>query len=575
MRPTSGRRRRQSGVAIILLSLMLCTILLPMIGLAFDLTIMYLVKAKLSGAVDAAVLAAGRSLTGSQTLAAQQTQVTNIALDFLNANMPQGYWGTSATPTVLTPTANIVTQDTTNMRILVTLAANVQVPTIFMQFIQPTVTVAASAQAARRYLRMMIVLDRSSSMSGDPIAQLKLAVSNSDPSNPGFVQDFFEGQDDLGLVILGASAIVAYPPRDPTIAGGGGNGPDSNFKTIANPNIPTLVNMMVDESNTATAEAVTLAYKELQKNPQPLYYNVIVLFTDGLPNGITAGWNGAAPAVFYSGDTGNTATTVSSINTASTCKYKKYSDFTNIPSHQIVGSIAQWDNYNNRDTDIRGIYAPMMTTKYPWTGYSSPGQDVENYVSDPSLGAKGAADNNPVGTSTSNPAGWADNCSFITGGSEVGKADNDIGSFPAGDLYGNALLTNDYEASLNFHLVGGTLISSTDVKNAYQIGNVSWNAAYQASVRIRHDTTLKPVIYCIGYTGDGGVDHALLKRMTNTNQGFTTDTWSTATGGDPQGPYPSTAYDPTSTSGMYYDAGPGGIAAAFQEVRSQILALAK
>jgi len=98
MRPTSRRRQRQSGVAIILLSLMLCTILLPMIGLAFDLTIMYIVRAKLSAAVDAGVLAGGRSLIGSKTLAAQQTQVTNIALDFLNANMPQGYWGTQATP---------------------------------------------------------------------------------------------------------------------------------------------------------------------------------------------------------------------------------------------------------------------------------------------------------------------------------------------------------------------------------------------------------------------------------------------------------------------------------------------
>jgi hypothetical protein len=64
------------------------------------------------------------------------------------------------------------------------------------------------------------------------------------------------------------------------------------------------------------------------------------------------------------------------------------------------------------------------------------------------------------------------------------------------------------------------------------------------------------------------VDHALLKRIANTNQGY--QTWAQ----DPQGQYLSTDYVPTSTTGQYYDAGPGGIAAAFQEVRSQILSLA-
>ena len=571
MRPPSRRRQGQSGVAIILLSLMLCTILLPMIGLAFDLTIMYIVRAKLSAAVDAGVLAGGRSLIGSKTLAAQQTQVTNIALDFLNANMPAGYWGTTATPTVETSTSNIVTQDTTNARILVTLQASVKVPLVFLQYLQNTALVRSSAVAARRYLRMVIVLDRSSSMettaggctlgTNCPIDNLKSAVSNTDPNNPGFVQDFFEGQDDLGLVVFGGSGIVAYPPRDPTIVGGGGSGPDSNFKTIADPAIPDLVPLLKAGSNTGTSEGLILAYKELQKNPQPLFYNVIVLFTDGMPNGFTAGWNGAAPSVLYSGDTGVVPTTLTSFivsgGSQSTCTYKKYTDYTG--GHQIVGWVSQWGGYANEQDNLHGIYGSMSNNKFPSGAYSSPAQDVENWL----------ATGDPAGTKeylldSTNDGG----CYFRIGGSTQMIANSDVASFPAGDIYGNGLLGTDYKASLEYNLKGGFGLDSSDVNNPYQIGNVSWNAAYQAAKRIRGDTTLRPTFYVIGYNGLDSIDHALLKRIANTNQGY--QTWAQ----DPKGQYLQTDYDPTSTTGQYYDAGPGGIAAAFQQVRSQILSLA-
>jgi hypothetical protein len=137
-----------------------------------------------------------------------------------------------------------------------------------------------------------------------------------------------------------------------------------------------------------------------------------------------------------------------------------------------------------------------------------------------------------------------------------------------GDLYGNGLQTADYQKSWNYHLIGVSL-SSTDITNSYQIGNVSWNAAYNAGMRIRSDTTLNPTIFAIGYLGNGGVDHALLKMLTNTTSGF--QTWAQ----DPTGQYQSTDVKAGQTNGMYYDAGPGGIAEAFQQVKSQVLSLAQ
>ncbi|MGO9128786.1 MAG: VWA domain-containing protein [Bryobacteraceae bacterium] len=531
-------------MAILLLSLMICTIMIPMIGLAFDLTIMYIVKAKLSAAVDSAVLAGGRSLVGSETLAAQQSQVTNIALDFLNANMPQGYWGTLATPTVLTPTANIVTQDNTNAHILISLKATVQVPTAFMQYLQPTVTVAASGQAMRRFLRLVIVIDKSGSMV-DTEAELTAAVSNTSPSNPGFVQDFFEGSDQLGLVVFNSSALVAYPPRNPANPASGG-GPNANFKTINTPNIPGEVATIKAVGDTGTAQALVLAYQELAKTPQPLYYNVIVLFTDGMPNTIMGGWNGAAPPALFSGDPQITATPTTTILTTSHCTYKKYTDFT--AGNQMVG----W--YGPQG----GLFVDMNTKAYNGTTGGTTA-DVEGWLADTTYWP------GPYGANTTG-------CSFTS--TYPTQAYRDVNNFPAGDLYGDNLNVTDYQLGLQYHN-NGIALSATDVSDPGNEGwLLGWNAVNRAGNRIRSDSTLKPTIYCIGYTGNGGVDHALLKRLTNTSQGFTANTWSTSSGGDPSGPYPSSAYIPGQTSGMYYDAGPGGIAAAFQQVRSQILSLA-
>jgi len=59
-------RRNQRGTVMILITLMLMTVFIPMAGLAIDLTIMYIVQAKLWEAVDGAGLAAGRLIGTTQ-----------------------------------------------------------------------------------------------------------------------------------------------------------------------------------------------------------------------------------------------------------------------------------------------------------------------------------------------------------------------------------------------------------------------------------------------------------------------------------------------------------------------------
>jgi hypothetical protein len=60
---SSDKRRGRRGIVVIMLSMMVAVVMLPLVGLAIDGSILYLVQAKLSAAVDAAALAAARSLS--------------------------------------------------------------------------------------------------------------------------------------------------------------------------------------------------------------------------------------------------------------------------------------------------------------------------------------------------------------------------------------------------------------------------------------------------------------------------------------------------------------------------------
>jgi hypothetical protein len=573
MRLKCPRREQQSGVALILLTLMLMTVLLPMVSLAIDLTMLYTIKAKLQGAVDGAVLAAGRSITGAVSIPTQSTRLRNIAQAFINANLPQGYWGVSSAPTIETPDCTgtpvypancFVYQDSGTKKIWINVTASVNVPLLFARTVRDetthqyrqTQTLRAQGQAMRRWVRLVLVLDRSGSMT-PAMTSLINAVSNTDPSKPplGFVTGFDESRDQMGLVVFGGSAIVAYPPRNPNLPNSG-TGPDNSFKTGSPASIlneVTTANLQVG-SNTGTAEALALAYKELTKNPQPTYLNAIVFFTDGMPNGITASFNGNPATPLYSGDTGSTGSPGVMKNAGCTNW--------NTPGNPIVGWIAQEGGYDNTKYQSDGINLTMQNS---WHGsiIASPTQtqlynDVIGYLQDAGYDQGHPPQNNVNG------------CTFANN-----NLKKDLNSFPIEDDYGNKTTTADYQNSYIYNTwpsAGPLVTTGTAVDNAYHIGLVSWNAAYNAAKRIRGDTNLKPTFFCLGYSGNGtgaaGLDRSLLKRIANANGGY--QTWAQ----DPMGQYLSTDYDPTSTTGAYFEAStPGSIAAAFQMVQSQILRL--
>ena len=299
MRAICGSRLNQRGTAFIMFTLMLLTVILPLAGLAIDLTIMYVVQAKLWEAVDGAALEGGRLIGTAST-----TDLTGLVSQVCSVNFPPGYWGSSsqhcpsnAANTIIVPPA------APTYAYYVNVQGDVTAPTIFMKIFQvPGVLVTAAATVTRRQARIEVVLDRSGSMGG-VIGSLKTQVQ-------GFVARFTEGYDEMGLVVFGQSAVVGYPlqnagPYDFNPAHHATGGPDTYFNafstgcgtngaSVSTCDMPYVISTINSNGRTNMSEAISLAYIELQKSYQrdlatnpggiDTRNNIIILFTDGVPN---------------------------------------------------------------------------------------------------------------------------------------------------------------------------------------------------------------------------------------------------------------------------------------------------
>jgi hypothetical protein len=242
---------------------------IAMIGLAVDAGTMYVIKGRLSSAVDAAALAAGRSVNLANTVAAASTAATATATQFFNANFPSGYLGTGPM-NLTTPTFTQETDGNGNPNGILDIAVNASVPapTYFMQiFGIKNVNVSGSGTATRRGTVMILVLDTSTSMnSGSPTAcsAMKSAAQQ-------FITNF-SPYDTIGVVQFGYTASVLYAPS-------------VNF---GDGTLNTALGNITCNDNTNTTSALWLAYEQIKSVGLPLAYNSIVLFTDGSPNGISA-----------------------------------------------------------------------------------------------------------------------------------------------------------------------------------------------------------------------------------------------------------------------------------------------
>jgi hypothetical protein len=570
---------------LMLMTFMLPFLVIPLVGLAIDASVCRLVELRLQAAVDGASTGAGRLLGKVDDSAVQ-----NVASEFLKSNFTTGggSWGAYN----LSAVQGTDIQYFPGITKKIFVKARVTVPLLFLRMLGfPNVLVAAAGQANRTDSRVMVIIDRSTSMNtadgagSTVIADAKLYASE-------FTGKFTESADELGLVVFDGSGVVAYPhlnPHwDPTITSTSTGGPDASFydPSDANNMVNQINAIVADPSNgqTNTSEALWLAYMELQKahlkdlaaDGFDYRLNSIVMLTDGLPQAVSVWPNNPAD---------------NSIKAATGCVNKV------VPTTY------------NPDGSVKVMGNPNPTPIYGWIGVSRP------FTSSDPTGLYQLASRDPTIAPVSHtstwymttgyggivglvdppgpPVGdWADaGCTgFHNANSSPSKfnavATTDFSRMPGVDAYGNKMgcVGSDalgaggvcaYKTASNFIDANGNPVSNplstgtTYLPSNYTSGDnwslAFWNATDSSAQRIRADVNLakragdiqnmKIAIYVIGYSGNApGNDQGLLKRVAN-------DTTSSS-------------YDTTQATGLYVQAGnKTALNAAFNTVYNAILRL--
>jgi Mg-chelatase subunit ChlD len=253
----AGRRRR--GFVLLTAAAMVLLVLLPAIGLAVDVGLMYLVQSLLSASSDAGALAGARALSRGTDDSAQHANAEATANTFFHANFPAGYLGSTNLQV-----SSVATTDSTFMRSITT-TASVDLPFVFMRALRVNqTTLRASAKSTRRDVNVMIVMDRSTSLTNSgSCTPLKAAAVS-------FVEKFAEKRDYVGLVTFATSSRVDVHLTQ-------------SFKTP----VESTLNSLICNGGTNSSQALWQSYQELAGLAQTGALNVIVFFTDGRPTAVT------------------------------------------------------------------------------------------------------------------------------------------------------------------------------------------------------------------------------------------------------------------------------------------------
>lgn len=258
------RRQAQRGISVLAASLMLI-ITVPFTGLAIDVTLLYVDKARLQAATDGAALAGAKALARGNDDPTQQANAKAAAASYVFLNYPATFFFTNSI-TVNQATDITVDESVANRR-TVSVTAHAVVPTLFMKWLHfSTTNVIASASVTRRDVNIAFVVDRSGSLATtNSCAPLQQSAIN-------FVNKFANGRDNIGLVTFATSTHADFPIAN-------------NFQT-ASPNVVTKIGNITCAGSTSSAMALWYGYDQLVGLNQPNALNVLLFFTDGKPTGV-------------------------------------------------------------------------------------------------------------------------------------------------------------------------------------------------------------------------------------------------------------------------------------------------
>ena len=570
------------------------------VGLAVDVGTIYMIRARLVAAVDAAALAAGRSVNLTNSVSQATTNATNTANQFFTANFPTGYFNSIGAPTV-TPTFTQETDANGNPSgvLDIQVAASVTAPTYFMNiFNVHTINVSDTGTASRRGLVLMLVLDTSSSMgtrnSGSSCDAMVAAAQN-------FIT-LFSPFDQIGLVTFNLTAQMVDAPTAPISQ------------------VNTDIGNITCGSNTNTISALDVAYQQIKAIGKPLALNTIVLFTDGSPNGVTAnfptrtvldsrygpamnapdgsqGTVGPAPPA----QSGSTYGVANSCNDVGPSSYSANNEAVcvnmplvcNVASDTIFGTIAQWGNQNSWGAGTYGVVAADNTGStnviLPASCNGSGGNNYESvlagtnirqfiaYIPDTDYYGNNLHGVAATGSGPTVVGGLVTRDGWLYQVNQECSPDSTVtpNCKNVGDFWTNYASTG----SGSNLFTAGPYINHFRPDQPNTIVAAGMNGTMSEAYRIRSDTTYHPVIHSIYLTGNSldSVDREFLPIVANASQitPLPYDSQYSSTG-TPVNLYANPAYQTSQETGKYLvTADKNALTGLFAKLASEVLRLSQ
>ncbi len=514
---------KEKGFVLLAGSLMLL-FTIPMVGLAIDAGFMYVVKARLSSSADAAALAAARQLSVGQTMSAQEASAISRAQAFFAANYPAAMWNTT------NRSLTVSVAETGFRTRTVTVNATVDAPLFFTRILttSPTTVVGTVGRASRRDVNVMMVVDRSGSMNTNGGCAAMRTAANS------FVNLFAHERDVLGMVTYGISYSLTYTPT-------------KYFKN-GSPTLPQRIDSITCAGGTGISQALYRGYEQIVGLNEPGALNVILLFTDGIPNTVSANFPVNALDATRVADYSLSA----SSNKRSRCYDYEHGRRYNYsgtgtpwsPSTNMVyrGAVYAQEGLGSGDT-ISGILGASTTTFSDASSVSRPHQS-------------------PTSNTQYTASGNENDCWF-RGGNGAGTGSTalqyDLAYYPDNDMYGTSMISSDNFRTLSFYPTSHVYANRISVNDTTNMMNAAINTVDNMGKRIRANdlnANINTVVYAIGL-GEASTDqHTLLRRVAN----------------DPLSPI----FDATKLEGMYVFAPTAAdLNSAFVKIAAEILRYAQ
>lgn len=552
----SLRKRKEKGIAVYLTAFFML-ILIPIVGLSIDGGYAFVIQSRLQAAADGAALAAGRGLNftggGSAGISAANTQATAAANSFFTADFPVGYMNTLSTGRVVTPTFSVQTNSSGNPtgQLSISISASVVAPTYFMKWLGiQNLTIGASAAATRKMLVMELVLDKSSSMGSRSTSGVPAATSSSYVSCDNMVAaaaqftTYFSPYDTIGLVSFDLSAY-----DDNNSNNDGSYTASTDYWESGSSGIQNAIGDITCGSNTNTTAALYRAYQDIKTVNEPLALNVIVLFTDGVPNAVNANFpvrtqvDARMSAAQGGGsgcqDTGGTtlcnASTVANAvhcpgSTGCAASSPSYGmAVCTTTSGTIKAAIAQWAGFSTSG-GTRGAANPFSTDSTPsapsgCTGFTNNADatvftsQTIAYIPNSDIWSNSFVNiqtgNTTTPTATSPWFQWLYQVNAQTAPSSVSITSGNSATKNLGDYWTNYSTTGQGADHNTFTSGPYSGYLRPDLPNS--IGAASMTEATNEAYAIRSDTSYNPIIDVVYLQGNASdpVDRTFLQLVSN------------------------------------------------------------